>query len=165
MNPVKMLLFGAIMLVLAVLGSIASTMSEVSSFTGSAVIKSGDSGILESILDVPKGYHIVNGTITIFNEGPGRVVLILGGLRNPRTLILDKGDNTSLQVSSGYEISTHTVNNTVSRIRIRFSGFIERYKGETVLAFSLLLFITGTVMTTIGLIIHILERIHKRIAG
>ncbi len=159
-GPKTLMLVGAILLVLGLVSSLAATRSSVMEVGGSGLVYSGEVLTLESIVGIPQGYYIVNGSIVLRNLGNTTALVIVGTLAEPIVLEISQGSSRSLEVGPGYSISLHGRGGDTA-VEVKFKGWVESQPGMLPVILTLVLFAAGSIASTLGVITYILYYMEK----
>ncbi len=159
-GPKTLMLLGAILLILGLVSSLAATRSSIEEAGGRGVVYSGEVLTLESIVGVPRGYYIVNGSIVLRNLGNATAIAFVGTLAEPVVVEIPSGSSTSLDVGPGYSISLHGRDGDTV-VEVEFRGWIEKQPGVASIILTLVLFAAGSIASTLGVVTYILYHMER----
>lgn len=153
---------GLALLLLGVVASLAGTRATLEMYTGSGIVYEGQVYSLDSIVGVPRGFSIVNGTITMANVGNATAIILVGPLESPLVLELRPNDTVEAAAGPGYSISLHSRGEGYSVVSVNFTGWTQSSPGAGIVLLSLVLFAAGSIASTLGVVIYFLYHMEKR---
>ncbi|MEB3774307.1 MAG: hypothetical protein GSR86_05215 [Desulfurococcales archaeon] len=157
MKPLRIVGIGILLLLVGAVLALLSTSSRVSEVNATSTITYKEYGDLAYLLNMGEG-RILNGTLTLYNIGDSEILIFIGPFEEPKVLRLGSNKSVETSVYSGYDLKITPLNGSNGVVRLEFQGFVEEYPLGWVVALSLLSFITGTVVSTVGLLLYMLGR-------
>ena len=157
MQPLRIVGIGMLLLLIGALLALLSTSSRISEVNTTLTITYNEYGDLGRLLTM-KEVKIVNGTLVLHNLGDSVILIFIGPFEEPHVFKLDVNETLIINVYEGYDLKITPLNGSNGIVGLVFHGFVEEHPLSWVVVPSLLFFIAGTVISTIGLLLYILGR-------
>ncbi len=151
----RLIVVGVLLLLAGAVVSIMAGSGEERRVEAESIVYGDIAYSVETLVGI-RDARIINGSLRLVNLGDGEVLVFIGELDNPTVLSLEPREETIVSVGPGYLVSVHS-NNSNAALQASFEGIVADAGGPGLVILSVLLFASGTVILSIGVIMHILQ--------
>ena len=150
LKPATLLLVvGTSVLVMALIASFISLMTVTYELNSTLRLPLEGGGYIDQLFNA--NGRIVNGSLTITSDADGTVLIALGTFTKPKAYALGPMEEITVSIGPGYRIDVLKSNATSGYLVLSLEGLVERRPYPWASYLGLLLFLVGTITSTIGL--------------
>ena len=151
----RLIVAGILLLLAGAVVSVMAGSGEERRIEAESIVYGDVTYSVETLVGI-RDARIVNGSLRLVNLGDSDVLVFIGELDNPTVLSLDPREEAVISVGPGYLVSVHS-NNSNAALQAIFEGIVADTSGPGLIILSVLLFASGTVILSVGVIMHILQ--------